>query len=180
MAQVSIPFFSSFFFSSLPCPPSSPRNLLRGDWGRWRNARGCVAARSAYVYGAGVPRFPDVQPDFCRCCGLWATSWCEGCYQGRPLAFVRFRGVDLRLLFGSWHRLACRACRKLLADRPVILLDRLAMLGANMRGCPGDLGYRGTCSWPPHGRASQRAASQRHNRREACIHRQYIYIYIYI
>ncbi|CAK8996465.1 Bacitracin synthase 1 (BA1) [Includes: ATP-dependent cysteine adenylase (CysA) (Cysteine activase) [Durusdinium trenchii] len=70
--------------------------------------------------------------------------------------FARRRvGVDLRLLFGSWHRLACRACRKLLADRPVILLDRLAMLGANMRGCPGDLGYRGTCSWPPHGLAAK-------------------------
>ena len=41
-----------------------------------------LAARGAYIESQWnqVLRAPDIPADWCRACGQWTTSWCEGCY----------------------------------------------------------------------------------------------------
>ena len=51
--------------------------------------RADLGARSAYILAIWdtVERRPDLEADFCRCCGVFTASWCEGCYFRLPESF---------------------------------------------------------------------------------------------
>ena len=51
--------------------------------------RADLGARSAYILAIWdtVERRPDLEADFCRCCGVLTASWCEGCYFRLPESF---------------------------------------------------------------------------------------------